>query len=317
VAAALVRELRTVRSEGGVQTTSRVDPAILRLVGDRLPDELPGETEASPERLRAVVNRVLTEFCAHSLATIAADQSLPLRTLATVFRAAFGGPQGRAGVLDERLYEDVPKAAVHAMQDCHLVSAHVRDGRRYFELQHPRLIEAIERLGDRTVPIRRPGPSARLRQAHQALADDQPEMARHHAEAATRACGGGESRVLGDATTFLGDIAYDQGDVETATARYRDAAAIFEAVPDNAAVGWLLAGIGRALLDSAPGDAVRELRAAAARLPHELSIQTALGRALYRSGRPHAAAAVFETILGRDSNNREALTAMRDLSGIA
>ncbi|GAA4236109.1 hypothetical protein GCM10022254_44950 [Actinomadura meridiana] len=318
VAEALVQELRTVRPSGAVQTTSRVEPALLRLLCDRLWCELSGETDVSPECLRTVVNRVLTEFCAHSLAMIAADQSLPLRVLSAAFRTAFGDLPGRAGVLADRLYEDVPRAVVHAMQDCHLIRASIRDGRRYFQLQHPRLIEAIERLGEPTVPvpIRRPGPSARLRQAHQALADDDPELARHHAEAAKRACGEGEIRTLGDATIFLGDIAYDLGDIETATARYREAAAIFEAVPDNAAVGWLLTGIGRALLDTAPAVAVRELQAAAARLPHELSVQTALGRALWRAGRTRAAAAVFEDVLGHDSHNREALTAKRNLSRI-
>ncbi|RKS76534.1 hypothetical protein BZB76_1890 [Actinomadura pelletieri DSM 43383] len=316
----LVRELRTVRTArpvGGVQTTSRVEPVLLRLVCDRPPEELPGDTQISPERLRAEVNRVLTEFCAHSLTTIAADHSLPLRTLSSVFRTSFGGPQGQVGVLADRLYEAVPEPVVHALQDCHLIRAHIRDGRRYYELQHPRLIEPIEGLEERAVPIRRPGPSARLWQAREALAAGDSELARHHAEAVTRSCGEGEIRVLGDATTFLGDIAFDRGDTSTATARYREAAAIFEAIPDNTAVGWLLAGIGRALLESAPGEAVRELRTAASRLPHELSIQTALGRALWRSGRTHAAAAVFEGVLGHDATNREALTAKQALSGIA
>ncbi|MCP9950462.1 tetratricopeptide repeat protein [Actinomadura madurae] len=96
---------------------------------------------------------------------------------------------------------------------------------------------------------------------------------------------------------------------------YREAAAIFEAVPDNAAVGWLLAGIGRVLLPSDPGEAVRQLQAAASRLPHELSVQTALGQALWRSGRTHAARAVFEDVLGHDSKNREALDAKRAMTG--
>ncbi|WP_075020767.1 ATP-binding protein [Actinomadura madurae] len=317
IAAALVRELRTVRSTGGVQVISRVEGVLLHLVLAGLWEELNGDTEVSADRLRAEVNRVLEDFCAQRLATIAADQSLPAGTLFSWFRSLFGGPEGRAGVSLARACEAMPRAVVDAVQDAHLIRARLRDGDRYYELLHPRLMEPVERLGDGAVPIRRPGPSARLRQAHHALATGDSELARRHTEAATRACGGGDLRVLADATTFLGDIAHERGDADTTVVHYREAAAIFEAVPDNAAVGWLLAGIGRVLLPSDPGEAVRQLQAAASRLPHELSVQTALGQALWRSGRTRAARAVFEDVLGHDSKNREALDAKRALSSPA
>jgi tetratricopeptide (TPR) repeat protein len=314
VAANVVQELRTVRSAGGVQTISRVECVHLQLVLANLWEELAGDTEIAEERLRAEVNRVLEDFCAQSLTTIAADQSIPAGPLFSWFRSLFGGPEGRAGVALARACEDAPRAVVDAIQDSHLIRARIRDGDRYYELLHPRLIEPVERLGDGAVPIRRPGPSARLRQAYQALASGDSELARRHTEAATRACGEGDLRVLADATTFLGDIAHERGDAAKTVVHYREAAAIFEAVPDNAAVGWLLAGIGRVLLPSDPGEAVRQLQAAASRLPHELSVQTALGQALWRSGRTHAARAVFEDVLGHDSKNREALDAKRALS---
>ncbi len=324
VAGALVRELRTVRAAGGVQTTSRVEPVLLRLVCERLAGEPAAVPEIPAARLRTEVDRVLVDFCAHSLATIAADQSLPAGTLLSWFRSVFGGSRGRAGVPAAGSCTDMPGAVVDAVQDAHLIRARIRDGAHYYELQHPRLIEPLEQLPESAVPIRRPGPSARLAQAHRALSDSDPELARRHAEAAVRACGAGDFRVLAAATTFLGDIAYERGDAETAVAHYREAAEFSEAVPDNAAVGWLLAAIGRILLASDPGTAVRDLQAAAGRLPHELSIQTALGQALLRSGRIRAARAVFEDVLGRDSTNREALTAnrealtaKRDVSGIA
>lgn len=104
------------------------------------------------------------------------------------------------------------------------------------------------------------------------------------------------------------------GDAAKTVVHYREAAAIFEAVPDNAAVGWLLAGIGRVLLPSDPGEAVRQLQAAASR-SRTNSVQTALGQALWRSGRTHAARAVFEDVLGHDSKNREALDAKRAMTG--
>lgn len=313
--AALVRELRTVRVATSIQTTVRVEPLLLRLVCENLSEELSGDGEIAAGRMRAEVNRVLKDYCAQNLATIAADQSIPAGTLFSWFRTVFGGPEGRAGVSEARACEDVPPAVVDAVQDSHLIRARIRDGDRYYELLHPRFIEPVGQLGERPVPIRRPGPSARLRQAHRALAAGDPELARRHTEAAIRACAEGDLRVLAAATTFLGDIAHERRDAETAVAHYREAAAIFEAVPDNAAVGWLLAGIGRVLLPTDPGEAVRQLQAAASRLPHELSIQTALGHALWRSGRTRAARAVFEDVLGRDSQNREALNAQRTLSG--
>ncbi|MVZ98889.1 hypothetical protein F8568_000515 [Actinomadura sp. LD22] len=317
LAAALVRELRTVRTAGGVQTTSRVEPALLQLVCVLLSEGLPGDAEISAERLHGEVDRVLAEFCSHSLATIAADHSLPPEHVLSWFRGVFGGPRGRAGVLEARLWDDVPKAVVDAVQDRHLIRARLRGQERYHELQHPRLIEPLGRLGGRAVPIRRPGPSIRLRQAHRALLDGDPELARRHTDAAVRACGEGDLKVRAAATTFLGDIAYEQGDASTAISRYREAATICEAVPDNAGVGWLLAGTGRILLASDAGAAVRQLQAAASRLPHELSIQTALGQALWRSGRTRAARAVLEDVLGQDSRNREALIAKRALTGTA
>jgi tetratricopeptide (TPR) repeat protein len=317
IAHALVREIRTVRAAGRGQRTARVEPVLLQLVCAHLWEELSGDIEIAAERLRAEVNRVLKDHCARSLATIAADQSLPAATIFSWFRSVFGGPQGRAGIPAAQLYEDVPEAVVRAVQDAHLIRARIRDRDRCYELQHPRLIEPVEQLGDSAVPIRRPGPSERLRQAQWALSDGDLELARRHTEAATRACGAGDLRVLADALTFLGDIAYERGDAETAVGHYREAAATFEAIPDNAAVGWLLTGIGRILLASDPGEAVRHLQAAAGRLPHELSVQTALGQALLRSGRMRAARAVFEGVLGRDSTNREALSARRAMSSRA
>ncbi|NVI92751.1 hypothetical protein [Actinomadura sp. BRA 177] len=316
IANALVREIRTVRTAGRVQRTARVEPALLQLVCARLWEDLSGDTEIAEERLRTEANRVLKDYCARSLATIAADQSLPVATVFAWFRTVFGGPQGRAGVLAARSCEDVSEAVVEAAQDAHLIRARVRGGDRYYELQHPRLIEPVRQLGESAVPVRRPGPVARLYQARRALADGDLELARRHAEAAARTCGAGDLRVLADTKAFLGDIAYERRDAETAVRHYLEAAATFEAVPDNAAVGWLLTGIGRVLLPSEPGAAVRHLRAAASRLPHELSIQTALGQALLRAGRTRAARAVFEDVLGRDSSNREALSARRAMTGI-
>ncbi|MEO3822246.1 tetratricopeptide repeat protein [Actinomadura sp. B10D3] len=316
-AAALVRELRTVRSEGSVQIIPRVEGVLLHRALAALWEELNGDGEIPAERLRAEVNHVLEDFCAQRLATIAADQSIPAGVIFSWFRSLFGGPEGRAGVSMARACEAMPGAVVDAVQDSHLIRARIRDGQRYYELLHPRLIEPVARLSNGTVPIRRPGPSARLRQAHQALAVGDPELARRHTEAATRACGEGDLRTLADATTFLGDIAHERGDAKKTVKHYREAAAIFEAVPDNAAAGWLLTGIGRVLLPSDPAEAVRQLQAAASRLPHELSVQTALGQALLRSGRTHAARAVFEEVLGRDSKNREALDAKRAMSGTA
>ncbi|WP_165950314.1 tetratricopeptide repeat protein [Actinomadura sp. GC306] len=315
-AGALVDELRTARLGSYVQRTSTVHPVLLQLVHRHLGPQLSDDVGIPTENLRSEVDAALRDHCAQSLSMIAADHSFPAGDLFAWFRSVFGGPQGRAGVSAEAC-EDVPSAVIEAVQDAHLIRARTRDGSLYYEVLHPRLAEPITQLGDHAVPIRRPGPVVRLSQAHRALADGNAELARRHAEAAIRACGEGDLRTKANAASFLGDIAYERGDADAAVRHYRDAAAIFEAVPDNAAVGWLLTGIGRILLARDSGQAVQQLRAAAGRLPHELSVQAALGRALLESGRTHAARAVFEDVLGRDSNNREALRAKRAMSGIA
>lgn len=315
VARLLVPELRTVRRTTGLQTTSRIEPALLQLVCKSLYRQLADVSEISASQLGAEVDRVLTEFCAHSLATIAADQSLPAPTVFSWFRTAFGGPHGLAGIPEQQLCQSMPRAVIDAAQDRHLIRARLRNEDRYYELQHPRLAAPVRKVGGVTVPvpIHRPSPSVRLLEAHRALSAGDRELARRHAEAVVRACGEGDLRLLADAKTFLGDIAYERGDAKTAVGHYHEAAAIFEAVPDNAAVGWRLAGIGRILLSTDSGESVRQLRAAASRLPRELSIQTALGRALWQSGRTRAARAVLEDVLGRDHNNREALDAKRTM----
>jgi tetratricopeptide (TPR) repeat protein len=314
-AEALVAELQTDRTPTGILRVSWIEPALLGLVCAHLWTDPSGDTEVSAPRLRDEADRVLGQYCAHSLTTIAADHSLPARKLITWFRTTFGGPQGRAGIAETRLCEDVSAAVVDAAQDAHLIRARMREGQRHFVVQHPRLIQAIACLEGEPVPIRRPKAAVRLRQAHRALLYGDPELARRHAEAAARACGEGELKVLAAAKSFLGDIAYERGDSAKAVERYQEAATIGEAVPDNAAVGWLLTGIGRALLRDEPKEAVRLLQAAAARLPHELSVQAALGQALWVSGRTRAARAMFNEVLGRDSRNREVLSVTRAKSG--
>ncbi|MFC6931153.1 tetratricopeptide repeat protein [Actinomadura yumaensis] len=196
---------------------------------------------------------------------------------------------------------------VRALEDLHLIKARRDAGGRRYELMHPRLARTLHGLGERPVPVRRPGPAARLRAAEVALCEGAADLARHHTEGVIRACGKDDLRVLGRAELLLGNIAHEQGRPAPAVRHYRSAAQIFEVLQDTRAVGLLLAAVGRLVMDVNAAEAVSELRTAANRLPNDLTVHIALGQALWQAGQIRAALAVLDGVLARDGDASEAL----------
>ncbi|RAY12809.1 hypothetical protein DPM19_22580 [Actinomadura craniellae] len=308
----LVDELRTLRDSSGgrIAAGPLVDPTLLQLVCAELWPELSYGSDMPAERLVLEIDHILGGFCAHELATVAADHRLPPRKLGSWFRTAFVGLDGRHDV-EEAAGEahNVSDTVLRALENRHVIKAHRHSEKRWYELQHPRLTNPVRKLGDRPGPVRRPGPAARLRAAGLALSEGNPELARHHAEGAIRACGKGDLRIRAEAESFLGNIAHEEGDGETAAECYHRAAEMFETLHDTTAVGRLLAAVGRLKLaqESGATAAVTELRAAAGRVPHDLTVQTGLGVALWHAGHPQAALAVLNGVLSHDGNAPEAL----------
>ncbi|MEW2353169.1 tetratricopeptide repeat protein [Spirillospora sp. NPDC029432] len=263
------------------------------------------ESEAGGGRsFAAGVDRVLAEYCGQALATVASDHRMVPRELVSWFRAAFGDPAG-GGV--PRSDPGVPDAVLRALEDAHLIRVHRRAGERRYELHHPRLLPVIGMLADRPGPARRREPAERLRAAERALCEGAAELAWHHAKVVVRTQGKNDPRVLARAHRLLGNIAYEYDRRETAAECYRAAARLFEVVQDTRAVGLLLAAAARIVMEDGAAGAVSELHAAANRSPHDLVVQTALGRALWQAGQPGAALAVLDAVLQRDGDMPEAL----------
>jgi len=113
---------------------------------------------------------------------------------------------------------------------------------------------------------------------------------------------------------LLGNIAHERGKPAEAEAHYRAAAKLFEAVRDTGAVASQLAAVGKTLLaQGQPADAVEELRAAADRIPNDLTVQTELGWALWELGQCRAAVAVLTSVLEVDGGNPDALRARGEI----
>lgn len=302
----LVDELRTVRAPGqyGAELTSGISPALLQAVCARLWTDLPTEPDPDPDprRLAADVDRALIDFCAQTLATVAADHRMTPLELGTWFRSAFDHPRG-----EDTLPEGPPSTVLHALQDHHLLQTRIRSGERRYALPHPRLLQPVGRLGDRPGSVRRPDAPTRLKAAEHALSVGDFDLARRHVEGAIRGCGQHETRFRAAARSFLGNIAYEEGDTAAAGEHYRAATAIFEALHDTCAVGRLLTALGRLkLAEGRVGEAVEELRAAADRIPNDVVVQTCLGQALWRIGRRQAALAALDTALTLDGGNPDA-----------
>ncbi|MGP4024068.1 nSTAND1 domain-containing NTPase [Actinomadura sp. 3N407] len=335
-AARLVDELRTVREPWAQRsrTTSAVDPALLqvacaRLWGETLTDAAaradagPASGPGSPsgpgappgpsageitdtERLTDDVDRGLAEFCAQALATVAADHRRPVREILVWFRAAFAPEQGGTGVSeDSGAAQAVPAAVLWALEDRHVLRARLDSGERRYHL-HPRLIQAVHRIGDRPAPAQRPAPPARLRFAELAIAEGDFDLASYHVSAAVRGCGKEDLRLLAEAECLRGDIACVRGAPDGAE-HYRESARLYEALGDTPAVGRLLVTLGRLKLAADATEAVRDLRAAAGRLPNDAAVQTGLGLALWADGQIRASLAVLDAVLSRHGDTTEAL----------
>lgn len=188
------------------------------------------------------------------------------------------------------------------------MGAPFRDGVRWYELQHRRLVRPIRDLDGARLAGGAPDPVARLRAAEHAVSRGELTLARRHAQAAGRAAGRAGLRVRAEAESLLGDVAYEQGRPDAALRHYREAASIFETLLNGPAVGRLLAAIGRLLLmRGEQAAAIDSLRAAASRAPSDLAVQTGLGQALWYSGRLKAALAVLDGVLSQDGDTPEAL----------
>lgn len=364
----LLTDLLTIRvtSDGDAErsgadryvTGSEVEPALLQVVCAHLWDALPPEADVITVRdIRRLtdVDASLASYLGGIIAEVAADHDLTSTRLGTWLRNTFITKLGARKHVNEDATETagMPNAVVRTLEDRHLLISWRRSGSRWYELLSDRLIEPLREITDAGLLSVEPGPSVEpesyLRAAEHALALGEWDLAEQYALEVLRTPLGTAIRAHAEASSLLGNVAFERGRVREAEKHYRKAADLFGALPDNAAVAYQLAAVGQTLLaqglaagdqtlvgegsaddDQAPvgkgfddeetlqpqqklTKAVEELQAAASRLPNDLVIQTGLALALWQFGEARAAVAVLTRALGIDGANIEALRARGEI----
>ncbi|WP_433337351.1 tetratricopeptide repeat protein [Spirillospora sp. CA-294931] len=282
--------------------TETVEPALLQAAARALWDALPAAAQVvglDQVRIHPGAERALTAFVERTLARVAWEQGTSAARLRGWLETVVNGAAARRDT-------GIDDAVARALEDGHLLTCEREpDGPRY-RLRHPRLAGPIRGSGD--PPLPEVGASGSLRAAERAEARGDLVRAEHHASDAAHAGADTDLRVRAEAETVLGNVARERGDGPAAEARYRVAAELFEARGDTEAVGRLLAAIGRSRL--ARGDragAADDLTAAAARIPGDLTVRTALAESLWELGDAHGAIAVLSHVLATDGDTPEAL----------
>lgn len=294
----LVDDLQTVtiHSEQGEKTVLRVsgvEPVQLQVVCSALWESLPPdvhEITADHVRLHANVDRFLAGFCRRMLREVAERHNVPEGSIRSWLKRTFITEHGTRGTAYEGLHQTsgMPNAVVRSLEDCHILKAEYRAGARWYELQHDRLIAAI----------RHTDPETFLQAARTALSRAQWTHARELTEDAVRTAEFDDLGVRAEAEAIFGDVSVGTGDPETAWRRYDAAAEMFAVLQRADGVGRVLAAKGR--LSLSLGDystAVSALSAAVARVPSDMSAQTALAQALWHVGQPRSALIVLNGAL--------------------
>ncbi|MEO3810173.1 hypothetical protein ABGB17_14325 [Sphaerisporangium sp. B11E5] len=315
----LVRDLRTVEILGpGGPTrilTDTIEPVALQVVCSSLWRSCPQDLSViTPEHVdrHTDVDRSLSEFLDRALTEVAGDHDIPVEELRRWLRAtfitelgtrasAYGGTTQTAGMRN---------SVVKSLIDRHVLKTEVRSGSRWCELQHDRLLQPVERSVEQPVVSWNAdsGPASASQYLHvagQALAEGELDLAEAHAKTARSLCGDGDLRVRAEIESFLGNVAlsraeWAEAEVRWAEAveRHRQAAHLYEALGDTAAVGVQLAAIGRLrLLQGRTAEAIDHLRAAVARVPHDLMVKTQLSWALWNNGDHRAALPIVTEVL--------------------
>ncbi len=318
----LIGNLQTSRivAPGGVEefvVDDHVEPALLQIVCTKLWDAVPSDQHiitARDIRRYADVDMALAAHYGQVIATVADYHDLSPARLRSWLLHTFVTDRGTRGTAYEGATDTagMPNSMVRALEDQHLLSAQFRSGSRWYELLSDRLIEPLRRVADEwPSPIK---PKEYLRAAERALTRGELEVAERYAEATLRTSPEADYRIRAEADSLLGNLAHEREKAAEAERWYRDAAGLFEAARDTAAVAGQLAAVGQTLLARGRfADAVNVLRAAVDRMPNDPVMQTELSLALWQLGEGRAAVDILTAVLGVDGGNMEALRARGEI----
>jgi tetratricopeptide (TPR) repeat protein len=304
----LVSDLLTIRftnalGEESTVVVDSIEPVQIQVVCSELWDSLPPDSTiitSAQVREHADVDRFLSNFCGRALSAVAREHDIPAVRIRSWLQQTFITELGTRGTAYEGIGQTagMPNAVVWSLEDRHILKAELRSGSRWYELQHDRLIE----------PLRQADPEEHLEAARLALGDGEWDLVERHAIQAIRVFGADDLRVRAEAEHLLGKVSQARRKIDEALTRYHMAASLYEVLQDSATVGRLLAAAGRLSLSAGRhAAAVTDMRAAIARIPGDLEVQTDLAQAIWHTGLPHGAIAVLNNVLVLDGGLLEAL----------
>jgi tetratricopeptide (TPR) repeat protein len=304
----LVADLRTIKftnalGEESAVTVDSIEPVQVQVVCSALWNSLPPNTPvitSAHVREHVDVDRFLANFCGRALGAVAREHDIAAARIRSWLQQTFITELGTRGTAYEGIGQTagMPNAVVSALEDVHILKAELRSGSRWYELQHDRLIE----------PLRQGDPEEHLEAARLARADGDWDLVERHSVQAIRVFGDDDLRVRASAEQMLGEVAQARHKADEAVAHYHTAASLFEVIQDSDAVGELLAAAGRlSLARGRHSAAVTDMRAAIARIPGDLEVQTDLALAIWHTGQPRVAVAVLNNVLALDGNLTTAL----------
>ncbi|WP_433439537.1 tetratricopeptide repeat protein [Nonomuraea sp. CA-141351] len=305
----LVRDLVRVRSR--TLEGPGVEPVQLQVVCEALWGSLAHESkEIAKSDVLQCVDRTLAEHYEREIRQIASERfDGDDRSLRTWLRLTFPSPAGgRQAVRQSAIrMAGVGRNVVSLLVKRHLLRADQRMGESSYELAYDRMLQPVK-WDDQQTPRQPLESQDYLREAEAALREGDLPLATRLGEEALARSEENDLRLRARIESLLGNIANEQGDLQGAISRYSAAARSFETAGMVTAVGPLLTAIGRLQLARGfPAKAVRELQAAMARVPADLTIQTELAWALWHGGHTDAALGVLNGVLDREGNNTEAL----------
>jgi tetratricopeptide (TPR) repeat protein len=317
----LVTDLRTSRivAASGLEESvhlDHVDPALLQIVCARLWASLPADATVITSRdvrQHADADTALAAYCSRVLATVADNHDLSGERLHSWLRHTYIIDAGTRGTVPEGVRDTagLPNTVVRSLEDWHLLSAVRRSGVRWYELLSDRLIEPLRRPTDKEPPT---DPATHLRGAERAFLLGDLDAATRLAEKSMQAAPATSLRLHAETHSLLGNLACESGKTAEAETQYQAAAQLFEALRDTAAVARQLAAAGQMMLaQGRAAEAVNGLRAAVSRLPNDLTVQTALGWALWQLGQRRAGIDILNGVLKVDGQNPDALWARGEM----
>ncbi|MGP4096210.1 nSTAND1 domain-containing NTPase [Nonomuraea sp. KM90] len=310
------RLVDTLTVEHGTSGAALVEPVLLQMLCAELLEGVRGGGTLSVvvEKVLNDVDGTLADFCSRTLFTLTSDHGLPTCEIGGWMRRTFTrssegtSPHEAAPAPQGDRPKEITDTVVRAVEDRHLLKFCRLAGGDGFQLQHPRLASALQRL--REAPATWPEPTAGdlLREAEQAMSVGNPKLAEKYARAVLAKTEREHGQIHISAWIILGDIAFARADHDAARHAYDQALAI-EAMTDSRspAVAYLFAAIARVhLLQGDTENALGSARAARLITAGETITLLELGQALWHTSRYQTAVKELNAVLERDPEHAEA-----------